>query len=80
MERFITAKKAREISDKVNEHGTVKVYDLIESTIYSGKTYVYLDFPLSDKSKQNLLDKGFCVDDLGNLSIQKDDLYHKVSW
>ena len=80
MERLITAKRPREISDKVNEHGTIAVYDLITNAVVTGKTYVYLDFPLSTKSKQNFLDRGYCVEDLGNIAIQKDDLYHKVSW
>lgn len=80
MKGFITAKEARRITDKVNEYGTIAVYDLIEKTIDTGKSYVLIDFPLSNISKLKLQEKGFKIEDLSESSIHTNDLYHKVSW
>lgn len=78
--QYITAQEARKVSDAINEGGSVAVYDDIQSVLGTGAYHIFTEYPLSEATRKNLLDKGYKVEDLPQIAIQKDGIYHKVSW
>lgn len=72
---FITAKEARKITDQINEMGSVAVYDDINNALGTGIDFIYTSYPISEVTRKNLEGKGYIVED-----IQKDNVYHRVSW
>lgn len=78
--QYITAQEARAVSDAINEKGSFAVYDDIQSVLGTGLYHIFTEYPISEVTRKNLIDKGYKVEDLPQIAIQRDGIYHKVSW
>lgn len=80
MENF-TADQAREISTRRSSTEYDETINRIRAKAQFGVRALYLyNSPLSEATIEKLRENGFSVFNAPSISIQKDGLYHSISW
>ena len=79
MEDF-NAAKAKAISDSLSADEVSNILIDIKSEAEKGKDICYFNKYISTKSRLLLKKRGFNVFNFSSISIQKEGLYHSISW
>jgi len=81
MEDFIfDAKAARELTDGKSVVEINKQLEEIKIAAASGESHLFLMYHIGVPTVNALMLKGFQVEQMDSLAIQKDGLYFKISW
>lgn len=81
-----TAADARKISESVSTKKQKEQLDKVLKKIYfaakgtGGCKAISIDFPLNKAVREELENRGFGVVNLGGLAVQKDGVYHNITW
>lgn len=79
MENF-DAKTAKELTESTMKGELNDVLSEIRDQALKGKYVLHLSRPLKRLTIESLSAKGFKVSNESSIAIQKDNLYHTISW
>jgi len=80
LEKF-DAKRAREFYQDLDKPKlNLVLYSIVRKCRERGRRILYVDFSLDEETLEELKKRGFKVKNMPPLAIQKEGLYHSVSW
>lgn len=76
----MTANEARKLAESKSASEYLEVMKQIEDAAKDGKFSIFIYKPLSNACLTRIRVDGYTVNNAPSIAIQKDTLYHTISW